>query len=114
MPSLAPHIGIIFVEVALTAFLDGFEGFVGAAGVGDGAVERCVPVEVVWAERTDRTNGAGGWVLKNGGEAGDASFGDGFKNDASLSEARLADGRRRCCRWEFGHKSGGSRWVSRR
>ncbi len=64
----------------------------GAAGVGDGAVERCVPVEVVWAERTDRTNGAGGWVLKNGGEAGDASFGDGFKNDANLSEPDLRTG----------------------
>ena len=40
----APHIIVVFREVADTVGLDGVESFNGATGVNDGAVERDVPV----------------------------------------------------------------------
>jgi len=88
----APHVGVVLVEVALTALADGGESFVGAAGVGDGAVEWGVPVEIIGAERADGADSARGRVLEDGGETGDACLGDCFKNNAGLSKSDLGAG----------------------
>lgn len=86
---LAPHIGIIFVEVALSALADGGEGLVGAASVSNGTIERSIPVKIIGAERTDGADGARSRILENRGEASNASLSDCLKNYASLSEPDL-------------------------
>ena len=88
----APHVGVIFVEIALTALADGGKGFVGTAGMGNRAIKRSVPVEIVWSERADGPDSAGSWILEDGGEAGDAGFGDSLEDYAGLSEADLRAG----------------------
>ena len=57
--------------------------------MGDGAIKWRVPAEVIGTEGANGADGGAGGILENGGEAGDAGFGDGFKDDAGLVEADL-------------------------
>ena len=83
-----PHVVVVFGEVASTIATESGDGFVGAASMDDGAVEGDVPVEIVEAERADGADD-GWWILEDGGEAGDARFGDGFEDDFGILEANL-------------------------
>ena len=68
------------------------DGFIGAAGVDDGAVEGGVPIEIVGAQRADGADDASVGVLEDGGKTGDASLCDGLKNYGSVGEAGLGAG----------------------
>ena len=76
----------------MAAGAEGGDGFGGATSVDYGAIKGCVPVKVVRAEGADGTNDAGVGVLENGGEAGDAGFGDGFKDHGGVGETGLGAG----------------------
>ncbi len=72
--------GIVFGKVAVAARADSSNGVGGTTSVNNSAVEWSVPVEIVNAKRADGADD-GRWVLKNGGKTGNASFGDGFKDN---------------------------------
>ena len=76
----------------MAAGTEGGNGFGGAASVDYGAIKGRVPVKVVRAERADGADDAGVRVLENGGKAGDAGFGDGFKDHGGVGEAGLGAG----------------------